>query len=93
MLTMLVEGPALDVILNSGEGEGYESWRRLVPEYDPRSRVRAAGSVMEIPKHFFTSDASSFEAVDAQVSVHERRTSKANDGDVKVGCVLKNMTD
>ena len=40
MLTMLVEGLALDIILNSGHGEGYESWRRLVLEYDPRSRVR-----------------------------------------------------
>ena len=27
MLTMLVEGPALDIIMNSGQGEGYESWR------------------------------------------------------------------
>ena len=28
MLTMLVEVPALDIILNSGQGEGCESWRR-----------------------------------------------------------------
>ena len=32
MLTMLVARPALDIILNSGQGEGYESWRRLVLE-------------------------------------------------------------
>ena len=93
MLTMLVEGPALDIILNSGQGEGYEFWQRLVLEYDPGSRVRAAGSMMEILSHPFTSDTSSFEAFDAKVSVHERRTSKAIDDDVKVGCVLKNMTD
>ena len=35
MLTTLVEGPALGIILNSGQGEGYESWRRLAFEYDP----------------------------------------------------------
>ena len=93
MLTMLVEGPALDIIFNSGRGEGYESWRRLVLEYDPRSGVRAAGSMMEILSHCFTSDSSSFEAFDAKVSVHERRTSKAIDDDMKVGCVSKNMTD
>ena len=39
MLAMLVGDPALDIIMNSGQGEGYESWRRQVLEYDPRSRV------------------------------------------------------
>ena len=77
VLTMLVEGPALDTILNSGQGEGYESWRRLVLEYDPRSRVRAAGSMMEILSHPFIADSSSFEAFDARVSMHEPTTSKA----------------
>ena len=93
MLTMLVEGPALDIIMNIGQGEGDESWRRLVLEYDPRSRVRAAGSMMEILSHLFTSDTNSFEAFDAKVSMLEHRTSNAIDDDVKVGCVLKNMTD
>ena len=79
MLTMLLEGPALDIILNSGQGEGYESWQRLVLEYDPRSRVRAAGSMMEVLSHPFTPDSNSFEALDAKVSMHERRTSKADD--------------
>ena len=76
MLTMLVEGPALDIIFNSAQGEGYESWRRLVLVCDPRSRVRAAGSMMEILSLPLTSDSNSFEAFDAKVSMHERRTSK-----------------
>ena len=77
MLTMLVEGPGLDVILNSGQGEDYESWRHLVLEYDPLSCLRAADSMMEILLHPFTSDSSSCEAFDAKVSMHERRTSMA----------------
>ena len=93
MLTMLVEGPALDTLLNSGQGEGCESWRRLVLEYDPCSRVRAAGSLMVILSHLFTSVSCSCEAFDAKVSLHERRTSEAVDDDVKVCCVLKNMSD
>ena len=52
--------------------------------------MRAAGSMMEILSHPFTSDSSSFEAFDAKVSMHERRTT---DDDVKVGCFLKNLTD
>ena len=55
--------------------------------------MRAASSMMEILSHPFTSDTNSFEAFDAKVSMHERRTSEAIDDDVKVGCVLKNMTD
>ena len=68
MLTMLVDGLALDIIVNSGQCEGYESWRRLALEYHLRSRVHAAGSVMEILSHHFTLDASSFEAFEAQRS-------------------------
>ena len=40
---------------------------------------------MEILSRPFTADTSSFEAFDAKISVHERRTSKAIDDDVKVG--------
>ena len=89
MLTMLVEGPVLDIILNSSQGEGYESWRRLVLEYDPRSEMRTASSMMEILSHPFTADSSSFVPFDARISMHERRTLKVTDDDVKVGCVLK----
>ena len=53
MLTMIVEGSALYIVLNAGHGEGYEAWRRLVLEFDPRSRVRAAGSMMDILAHQF----------------------------------------
>ena len=48
---------------------------------------------MEILSHTSTADSSSFEAFDAKVSMHEFRTSKAIDDDVKVGCVLKEMVD
>ena len=92
MLTMLVEGPALDIILNSGQGEGYELWRRPVLEYD-RPRTRAAGSMMEILSHHCTADSSSFVPFDARISKHERRTLKVTDDDVKVGSVLKNMAN
>ena len=93
MLTMLMEGLAFDIILNSGQGEGSESWRRLVLEFVPRSRVRAAGSMVEILSRLFTADSCSFEAFDAKVSMHERRSTMVIDDDVQVGCVLKNMAD
>ena len=79
MLTMLVEGPAFDIILNSGQGGGCESWSRLVLEYDPRSRVRAAGSMkLSMQRSQCTSAG---------------REKPCMDDDVKVGCGLKNMTD
>ena len=49
--------------------------------------------MMDILSHPFTADSCSFEAFDAKVSMHERRTTKVIDDDVKVGCVLKKMAD
>ena len=40
--------------------------------------------MMEILSYPFTLDTSSFKTFDAKVSMHERRTSKAIDDDVKV---------
>ena len=45
MLAMLVEGFALDIILNSGHGEVDESWRRLVLEFDPSFASRPQGRI------------------------------------------------
>ena len=100
MLTMLVEGPPLDIILNSGHGEGYESWRRLVLEYNPRSMVRAAGSMMESLSHLshgIRSNAS-MQSLNARAEhvkgwMMMKKNDDDDDDDVKVGCVLKNMTD
>ena len=50
-------------------------------DYDPRSRVRAAGTMMEIISHPLRSDSSPFEVFHAKVSMHERRTSKVIDDD------------
>ena len=63
------------LILNGGQGEGYESWRPLVLEYDPRSRVRAAGSMMDLLSRILSlADSCSFEAFDAKVSIGGRVT-------------------
>ena len=48
MLAILVEGAAVDVILNGGQGEGYEYWRRLVLDYDRRSRGTHGTSVTSV---------------------------------------------
>ena len=83
-----MEGLALNII---GQGEGSESWQRLVLEYDPRSLVRAAGFIRKILSHPFTADSSSFEAFDATISMHERRTSKVINETV-VSVVSKKMS-
>ena len=54
-----------------------------VLEYDPRFQVRAAGFTREILSHLFTADSCSFEAFDAKVPMHERRTTKVMDDDVR----------
>ena len=48
ILTIVVEELDLDIILNSGQGEGKGILAATgLLEYDPRSRVRAAGSMMD----------------------------------------------
>ena len=86
MLTMLVEGPDLDIKFNKWT----ECRFRILAA--TRLAIRSSfpgASMMEILSHPFTSDTNSFEAFDAKLSMHERKTSKAIDTDVKVGVVLK----
>lgn len=60
MLLQLTSGTALDVMLNSGQGEGVEAWRRLVSEYDLRGDLQTRGPMMELLKFPFAADAASF---------------------------------
>ena len=93
LLVQLLAGTPLDMVLNAGAGEGAEAWRKLVAEYDSRAATRAAGSMMEVLKHQFSSDISTFEAFEKLVKAHNRRTIKELEDDVKVGVVMMNMQD
>ncbi len=44
---VLLKGTPLDIVLNCGEGEGIEAWRRLISEYDLRAQgSQKAGQVI-----------------------------------------------
>ena len=67
MFVQLTSGTALDIIPNAGDGEGLESWRRLLAEFDPTAPSSSAGSMMELLSHLFTDDTSTFEQFEKNV--------------------------
>ena len=48
MLLMLAKGPALQLVLGAGRGEGLEAWRILNDRCEPRLRTRYAAHLMQI---------------------------------------------
>ena len=93
MLTQLMAGAPLDIVLNTGAGEGLEAWRRLIVEFDPQAATRTAGCIMEILRFHITAETSSLVQCDKLIREHERRTGKGLNGDVKLGVAMSNMTD
>ena len=65
-LMMPTTGKVLDVVGNAGESEGLETWKRLVLEFYPRAKLRAAGLMQKLLAFEFTSDSASFELCDKE---------------------------
>ena len=47
-LTLFCKGKALNIVLTSKEGEGFEAWRALVNKYEPTSKASVVGMLAEI---------------------------------------------
>ena len=93
MLTQLVSGPAFDICVNAGLGEGVEAWRKLTAEYEPRVKSKTAGSLLSLLKYPVEPTTGSFEAFDKMCSVHERITGSPLSDELKMGIVLANISD
>ena len=52
VLAMLAKGRALDIIQNSGPGEGVEAFRKLEETYHPKSASRFVGSLFVIDSYY-----------------------------------------
>eukprot|EP00971_Amphidinium_carterae_P307119 6103587-Amphidinium_carterae.1 len=55
LLAMLLEGRAQTMLTNTPTGQGYELWRRLVREYEPRTGSRSASLLVQILSFAFDS--------------------------------------
>lgn len=66
VLAMLVKGRALDIIQNSGPGEGVEAFRKLEETYHPKVASRFVGSLTLILSTRFSSD------IESELELFER---------------------
>ena len=58
-LATLVRGKALDVAKKAENGNGYEAWRLLIAEYEPRSKGRWGGMLGQVLTFVFGADVGS----------------------------------
>eukprot|EP00959_Pyramimonas_sp_CCMP1952_P122118 2552773-Pyramimonas_sp.AAC.1 len=66
ILLLLCRQHPLTTIVNAGENEGFQSWRRLVEYYEPSARSRIAGQLLNLLNFTFAGD------VEDQLALFER---------------------
>lgn len=94
ILVMVTAGVALDLVVNSGEQQGLEAWRRLVNRFEPRVRSRYAGLLLEILSSTFSGDiVSRIEAFERQIAEYQKNSSETVSDGIRIGIVLRNMDE
>ena len=93
-LTMLCRGEALAIIQNSGDGEGFLSWRRLCARYEPANRARLAGQLLVIMKWNFSGDIQTkVEQFERAVLSWEKKAGEVISTNVRIGILLNCLDD
>ena len=97
ILAMICRDRALDLIVNSGNGEGFMAWRSLFREFCPKLQSRYVSILMQILSFDFGSTAgdigSGIASFEKLVREYENQTGKAIEDDMKLGVITKNMRD
>ena len=91
-LVQTCRGPALDLVVNAGEGNGLEAWRCLVQSYDPKGSSRLAGQLLKLMSWSFAGDVlSRLEAFERELQNYEARSGEAVSEPIRIGMVLNNL--
>ena len=94
VLAMLVKGRALDIIQNSGPGEGVEAFRKLEETYHPKVASRFVGSLTLILSTRFSSDIESeLELFEKNIRRYEQESGKTLDDEILLGVVINGLQD
>ena len=89
VLAILVKGRPLDIIQNSGPGEGVEAFRRLEETYHPKVASRFVGSLALILATRFGSDIEAeLELFEKNIRRYEQESGKALDDEILLGVVI-----
>ena len=95
LLLHLTKGPALDRVINAGDGEGLEAWRSLVARFDPKLASRSAGFLLELLQWDFGSGdiVAKLESFDKSVSQYQQNSGEVLSDAVRIGIVLNRLGD
>ena len=79
-----------DMISNVGYGRGFQLWRRIIWEYEPKLRERSTGLYQAVLSYNFQGDLmDSLEEFNNVVRRYEKASGKTIDDDQKVGLLHK----
>ena len=92
MLVLLTRNEPLNIVVNSGAGEGLLAWRRLVQRYDSAAATRLAGLLLNLMNWSFAGDIQSrMELFDRELQRYETRAREAVSLNLRVGMVLNGL--
>ena len=92
MLVLLTRNEPLNIVVNSGAGEGLLAWRRLVQRYDSAAATRLAGLLLNLMNWSFAGDIQSrMELFDRELQRYETRVREAVSLNLRVGMVLNGL--
>ena len=82
----------LNIVVNSGAGEGLLAWRRLVQRYDSAAATRLAGRLLNLMNWSFAGDIQSrMELFDRELQRYETRARESVSLNLRVGMVLNGL--
>ena len=92
MLVLLTRNEPLNIVVNSGAGEGLLAWRCLVQRYDSAAATRLAGLLLNLMNWSFAGDIQSrMELFARELQRYETRARESVSLNLRVGMVLNGL--
>ena len=86
-LAALLDGEALDILMNTTEGNGLEAWRKITKRFDPKTKGRIRGNLMQLlapPQCNINELSSKIEQWEESARRHEETARKPVDEGIRV---------
>ncbi|CAK0826820.1 unnamed protein product [Prorocentrum cordatum] len=94
ILLLLCRRHPLTTIVNAGENEGFQAWRKLVEYYEPNARSRIAGQLLNLLNFSFTGDVEDRLApFERELLRYEQRSGEAITASMRIGIVLRQLEE
>jgi len=92
MLVLVTRAEPLNIVVNSGSGEGLVAWKRLVERYEGATATRLAGTLLQLMNWSFSGDVQSrIELFEREVLLYEKKSSEHISRNLRIGMVLNGL--